>query len=32
MPMAEWLKKLLTFTPLMKEIPGSSASRNPLGD
>ena len=31
MPMAEWLKKLLTFTPLMKEVP-SSASRNPLGD
>jgi putative endonuclease len=30
MPMAEWFKKLLAFTPLMKEIP--SSARDPLGD
>jgi putative endonuclease len=30
MPMADWVKKLLSFTPLMKEIPKSA--RDPLGD
>jgi putative endonuclease len=32
MPMADWLKKLVSFTPLMKEIPGAGGKRNPLGD
>ena len=32
MPMADWLKKLVSFTPLMKEIPGGGGKKNPLGD
>ena len=31
MPMADWLKKLISFPPLMKENAGS-ARKNPLGD
>ena len=31
MPLADWLKKLLNYSPLMKEIPGS-VKKDALGD
>src|SRR6266536_5216522 len=30
--MANWLQKLWSFKPLMKEIPGASKPKNSLGD
>ena len=32
MPLADWFRKLLNFSPLMKEIPAQGKRKDPLGD